>query len=176
LEKRARDAAKESRLYRLPDGKLKASWVSNPGSDRLVREDELETIIQQDRANLLWIEELMTGEKAYGSYGGGGVALSWIRPYLQELGGQITVNTGDGATTFSIELPLVDNAQAAGQKGGIDLAQGDKALEVQSSGSGADFQFNSGAVQDIQISGLQPVILGIEPMTMSIAEFAGARS
>jgi hypothetical protein len=63
--------------------------------------------------------------------------------------------------------------RATGGKGGIDLAQGDKALEIQNSGAGATFQFSPGATQNIQIDGLTPVIIDIKPMTMSVAEFAG---
>jgi hypothetical protein len=60
-------------------------------------------------------------------------------------------------------------------KGGIDLAQGDRVLEVNST-AGRPIQFDPVAIERFRdLPGLTPVIIDIEPMTMSVAEFAGVR-
>ena len=78
------------------------------------------------------------------------------------------------AKGFMKRLEEEDNAMGK-ENGGIDLASAQKGLEVQNSGAGAAFQFAPGAVQDVKIDGLTPVIIDIAPMTMSVAEFAGVR-
>jgi hypothetical protein len=71
------------------------------------------------------------------------------------------------------KVPFESDKAMAADKGGIDLAQGDQVLEVNST-AGRPIQFDPVAIERFRdLPGLTPVIIDITPMTMSIAEFAG---
>jgi hypothetical protein len=73
------------------------------------------------------------------------------------------------------DLGLTEDPAMLSVKGGIDLAQGDRVLEVNST-AGRPIQFDPVAIERFRdLPGLTPVIIDIEPMTMSVAEFAGVR-
>jgi hypothetical protein len=58
--------------------------------------------------------------------------------------------------------------------GGIDLAREKLPLNVQSAGSGVQFNFDPATVRRFQdAAGLTPVIMNISPMTMSLPTFLG---
>jgi hypothetical protein len=67
-----------------------------------------------------------------------------------------------------------DGIQKTSERGGIDLDPKNMSLNVQSAGSGAQFNFDPAAVRRFQdASGLTPVIMNISPMTMSLPTFLG---
>ncbi|MFH0754344.1 MAG: ATP-binding protein, partial [Candidatus Omnitrophota bacterium] len=77
----------------------------------------------------------------------------------------------------STAINLADKAQGPdlAQNGGIDLSQ-DKVTIKQGTTAGVQFEFNPALVAQIkQASGLVPNIIGIQPLTMSVADFCGVK-
>jgi transketolase len=82
-------------------------------------------------------------------------------------------------TYLPSDLPLVAGVFSSSdpaQKGGIDLSGGKGGLKVETKGEESEFFFDPALIARIRSApGLRPVILGIEPMRMPVAEFLSPR-